>query len=508
MKPVLSIVLLTALSSCMKTKEKSTPASPVMYAEEYRPQFHFSPDTNWANDPNGLVFYNGEYHLFYQKNPYGDTWGHMSWGHAVSEDLLHWKHLPVAIEEFKDRSSGDSTMIFSGTVVVDKNNTSGLCQGKECMVAIFTSHVFRGAEGLLQHQSLAYSNDQGRTWELYAKNPVLDIKRKDFRDPKVFWYEPKQYWVMALVVPDLHKVQLYQSKNLLDWKLLSEFGEVGDRSKIWECPDLYELPVENIPGKTKWVLSLSGSHPQGPGFVGMQYFVGDFDGVSFKADDPRQRPLYVDYGKDFYAGIVYNNFLREDKRAVMIGWANNWTYGANIPTHPWRSAMALPRELSLKQTEEGIRLIQVPLQQISTLRLSEITDATKISGKALELDIEIDPQDAAEAGIKVLKSGNEETIIGYAPLTKEVFIDRTRSGKVDFHKDFASMERVKINPANGKVRLKIFIDHSIVEVFVNDGEQALCEQAFPTQSDYLVEPYSDNGNAEFKIKAWEMKSVW
>ena len=150
----------------------------------------------------------------------------------------------------------------------------------------------------------------------------------------------------------------------------------------------------------------------------------------------------------------------------------------------------------------------MPLQQISTLRLSEITDATKISGKALELDIEIDPQDAAEAGIKVLKSGNEETIIGYAPLTKEVFIDRTRSGKVDFHKDFASMERVKINPANGKVRLKIFIDHSIVEVFVNDGEQALCEQAFPTQSDYLVEPYSDNGNAEFKIKAWEMKSVW
>jgi fructan beta-fructosidase len=283
---------------------------------------------------------------------------------------------------------------------------------------------------------------------------------------------------------------------------------LGDTNKIWECPDLFELPIENQPGKTRWILSLSGSHPQGPGFVGMQYFVGTFDGTSFTADDLKQKPLYVDYGKDFYAGIVYNNFPRPDKRAVMIGWANNWTYGASIPTHPWRSAMALPRELSLKETDGGIRLVQSPLQEISGLRSTDVADSLGVSGRALELDVEIDPNGAAEAGIKVLKGQHEETVVGYLPLTGEVFIDRTRSGKIDFHKDFPSVERVKVKSTDGKIRLRIFIDHSIVEVFVNDGEQTLCEQVFPTENENRVETYSRNGNAKINLKAWTMKSVW
>jgi fructan beta-fructosidase len=280
--------LITLLFSCTtKEKMKDATGDSMAYAELHRPQFHFSPATNWINDPNGLVYLDGEYHLFYQYNPYGTTWGHMSWGHAVTSDLLHWEHLPVAITEYPDHLTGDSTMIFSGTAVIDKNNTSGLCESKDCMIAIYTSHVHALGEGKAQHQSLAYSNDKGRTWKRYEKNPVLDIKRKDFRDPKVFWYEPEQKWVMVLVIPDLYKVQFYQSKNLIDWKLMSEFGNIGDTLRVWECPDLYQLSIDNEPEKKKWVLSLSGSHPRGPAFVGMQYFVGEFDGIKFIPDDSK-----------------------------------------------------------------------------------------------------------------------------------------------------------------------------------------------------------------------------
>ena len=506
---VILLSLLSFLFSCA-TKEKMEDASSdkLAYTEEYRPQFHFSPSVNWINDPNGLVYLDGEYHLFYQHNPYGTTWGHMSWGHAVTKDLLHWEHLPVAITEYPDPLTGDSTMIFSGTAVIDKNNTSGLCESKDCMVAIYTSHVHAMGNGKMQHQSLAYSNDKGRTWKRYEKNPILDIKRKDFRDPKVFWYEPEQKWVMALVIPDLYKVQLYQSKNLINWKLMSEFGGIGDTLRIWECPDLYQLPIDNEPGKKKWVLSLSGSHPQGSAFVGMQYFVGEFDGAKFIVDDLKQSPRYVDYGKDFYAGIVYNNILEEDGRTIMIGWANNWTYGNQMPTSPWRGAMALPRVLSLRKQPEGYQLIQKPIAAIGTLRRAEIAEGTDISGKTLELEIEIQVDASKEAGVKILKSVEEETIIGYHAETSELFLDRTRSGKIEFNKDFGSVERVHVNPIEGIIKLHVFIDHSLVEIFVNDGEVVLSESVFPTKSDATVESYSIGGAGKVKLKAWELNSAW
>lgn len=504
----ISLVLLSLLFSC-STKEKvgNMPLDSTAYSELHRPQFHFSPPVNWINDPNGLVYLDGEYHLFYQYNPYGTIWGHMSWGHAVTKDLLHWEHLPVAITEYPDPLTGDSTMIFSGTAVIDKNNTSGLCESRDCMIAIYTSHVHAMGNGKMQHQSLAYSNDKGRTWKRYEKNPILDIKRKDFRDPKVFWYEPEQKWVMALVIPDFYKVQLYQSKNLINWNLMSEFGDGGDTLRIWECPDLYPLPVDNESGKKKWVLSLSGSHPQGPNFVGMQYFVGEFDGTKFIADDTKQSSRYVDYGKDFYAGIVYNNIPENDGQTIMIGWANNWTYGNQVPTSPWRGAMALPRVLSLRKQPDGYRLIQKPISSISTLRKTEIT-RTEISGKALELEIEIQVADSQEAGIKILKAGEEETIIGYNSETRELFLDRTHSGAIEFNKDFGSIERTSINPIDGILKLHIFIDHSIVEIFANDGEVAFSELVFPTQENATVESYSIGGTGKIKIKAWELNSVW
>ena len=238
MKQILFIlfVLLTAKSFSQET----------LYKEKYRPQFHFSPQKNWINDPNGLVYHNGQYYLFYQHNPLGNVWGHMSWGHAVSKDLVHWKHLPVAIPE------ENGVMIFSGTCVVDKNNTSGLGKnGKVPIVAIYTGHI----EGVNQSQHLAYSLDDGITWKKYDKNPVLDLNKKDFRDPKVFWYAPKKYWVMALMLSAEFKMQLYSSKNLIDWELLSEFGPAGDISGVWECPDLTQVPVEGQPGKKEMVIT-------------------------------------------------------------------------------------------------------------------------------------------------------------------------------------------------------------------------------------------------------------
>jgi fructan beta-fructosidase len=504
----LVLLLLLGLAACTKnSKQQEKPAVvDSLYSEKYRPHYHFSPPTNWTNDPNGLVFYKSEYHLFYQKNPLGNTWGHMSWGHAVSKDLLHWDHLPIAIAEYTDPVSGDSTMIFSGTVIVDDHNSSGLCQEGSCLVAIYTSHVHKNNEGLLQHQSLAFSNDNGRTWERYKKNPILSVNRKDFRDPKVFWHEPTKSWTMALVIPDQYKVQFYKSVNLIDWKLSGEFGGIGDRAKIWECPDLYELQVESEPNRTRWVLSLSGSHPVGPDFVGMQYFVGQFDGLTFVADDLKQEPLYVDYGKDFYAGIIFSSIPKEGP-TVMIGWINNWAYGHLIPTDPWRGAMSIPRELALRRTGSGIRLIQRPLESIASLRQGEPVDVTRSMSKSIELMVEFDASQSDESGVKLFPGTGDEITIGYDTRKKELFIDRSKVASTAGIKGFNSKDSGKLD-VSGTVKLRIFIDQSIVEVFANDGRVVLSEQIFPEAKELTLKSYSNNEKAIFRMQAWEMKSVW
>lgn len=459
-----------------------------------RPSFHFTPEKNWTNDPNGLVYLDGEYHLFYQNNPYGKTWGHMSWGHAVSEDLIHWQHLPVALEEYVDGVTKDSTMIFSGTVVVDENDTGGF--GKNALVAIYTSHVHKGGAGLAQHQSMAYSVDKGRTWKRYDKNPIVDIGRKDFRDPKVFWYEPEKKWVMVLVVPDLFKVQFYESKNLKEWKLSGEFGGAGDTLRIWECPDLYPLTVENEKEKTKWVLSLSGSHPAGSKFVGMQYFVGEFDGKKFVADD--KRALYVNDGKDFYAGIVYNHLPKEQNRTVMIGWTNNWTYANQIPAGEWRGAMTIPRVLSLLKTEGGYRLLQRPVSELTSLRGKEI-EVLKDLEKKFELEVELSANEVA--GVRIGNDSTNFVEVGYDFTHQEIFLDRRHAGVVDFQPDFASVEVAKFN-ATEKVKLKIYFDGYILEIFSEDGLAAITDLTF-LKGKVNVVSYAIGGEA--KVRAWEVK---
>jgi fructan beta-fructosidase len=495
-----------ALASACRAPESGVDQTAQQYNEPFRPRFHFSPHHNWTNDPNGLVYFAGEYHLYYQYNPFGNRWGHMSWGHAVTKDLLHWQHLPVAIPEYVD-DNGDSTMIFSGSAVVDDKNTSGFFPSESGgMVAIYTSHVHKAKQGLRQHQSIAYSKDSGRTYTRYDGNPVLDIGRKDFRDPKVFWHEPTQKWIMATVIPDEFKVNLYASKDLKSWSFLSEFGPLGDTARIWECPDLFPLNASDDPSMSKWVMIVSNSHPQGATYVGMQYFIGSFDGTSFVADRPSQYPLYLDFGRDYYAAITYDNVPASDGRTLLLGWANNWAYGEDIPTYPWKSAMALPREVSLRTIDGQLRLVQQPITEYKTLRGDEITDLAGNTSRSIEIEYSLVPGKAT-AGLRVLKTDSAHTIIGYDAERGEVYIDRTESGNVSFHPTFTGVDRAPVRLVDGKLSLTILIDQSLIEVFVNGGEQVLTTQVFPTGSGSGVELFS-NDESVVEVRAWEFNSIW
>lgn len=478
-------------------------AQALLYKEPYRPQFHFSPPLYWINDPNGLVYHNGVYHMFYQHNPMGIQWGHMSWGHAVSKDLVHWQHLPLAIEE------GKEAMIFSGSCVADNNNTSGFGkQGKVPMVAIYTGHI----EGKNQSQHIAYSIDEGLTWTKYQNNPVLDLGKKDFRDPKVFWYQPQQKWVMTVVLPIEKKIQLYSSANLKEWKLMSVFGPAGDTTGIWECPDLFEVPVINEPGKTKWVMMHSPS-PY------MQYFIGEFDGTEFQAENSVEKLYRPDYGPDYYAAIVYNN-LPVNKKPVSIGWVNNWNYANDIPTFPWRGAMSLPRTLSVKKMGGEWILIQQPITEIQLLRTDprqwrnisvKGTTLLPVKGQQFEIDLLLDMGTSAGAGIQIAAGKEHEIEIGYDVAIKKIYVDRSKTTNQGFNKNFEKLNRFEtsLHTINNQVRLHIFFDNSIVEVFANDGEAVLTAQIFPGATDKSIQLFSNNGKAIAKqINFWPMKSAW
>ncbi len=496
----------------------------------YRPQYHFAPPKNWINDPNGLVYYGGEYHLFYQHNPFGNEWGHMSWGHAVSKDLLHWDDLPVAIPEFTNADSVSKTAIFSGSAIIDKNNKSGLCPDGtgDCLVAVYTGNVTKGDTQTAQYQNLAYSSDKGRTWTQYAKNPIIDIGSKEFRDPNVFWYEPQQKWVMATVKATEHRMALYESKNLKDWQLLSHFGPVGDTTKVWECPALMPVPIEGETDKQKWVLFISSGHPQ-KDYVGMQYFVGDFDGKTFKLDPANPKPITADYagsvvdwGKDYYAAIPFNNLPATQKNPVMIGWLNNWAYAGKIPTTPFRGAMSLPRQISLRRTAAGLELVQLPIADVTSLRgekseksTQKLTSQSQTLEKSVdnvyELELEIKPGTAKTVGIRFAKNGSdgpdgEETVLRYT--SGQLELDRRKSGKINFSDKFASVEKAPLAPKNGVIKLRIFVDRSIVTVFANDGERVMTDYIFPNKAAGAIELFADGGTAEFmNTTLWKMKST-
>ena len=445
------ILLLCLFFSCISAYSIAQTKVDSLYGERYRPRFHFSPSVNWTNDPNGLIYYAGEYHLYYQYNPQGNSWGHMSWGHAKSTDLVHWKQMPVAIPEEKNY------MIFSGSAVADKKNTSGfaLSRGQVPIVAMYTAHTDTN-----QSQHIAYSLDSGKTFTQYSGNPVLDLHKKDFRDPAVMWYAPKQRWIVALVLPDKHVVQFYESRNLKQWKYLSDFGPAGDTTGIWECPQLMQVPLENNPAKKKWVLLLSLSPT-------MQYFVGDFDGTTFHNENPSDTILRPDYGLDYYAAIAYNN-LPYGAKPVTIGWANNWNYANDIPTKPWKSAMSLPRNVSLKKIGEQWVLLQKPIEALDSLRnetytADTITDVAKdipIKSQQLEMQFTMHIKDSSVTGVILAYAENRGIIVGYDAANKKLFVDRSKAGNNSFSENFAPKVRRAFSRSSRSFNCPILYEHA------------------------------------------------
>ena len=496
-------------------------ASSGYYREAFRPQFHFTPEVNWMNDPNGLVYYDGEYHLFYQYNPFGNRWGHMSWGHAVSTDLVHWQHLPVALYEEEQDGRGN-VMIFSGCAVVDWNNTSGFGKdGKPPLVALYSGH-----SSDKQTQDIAYSNDRGRTWTKYVGNPVIDVGERDFRDPKVFWHKPTERWIMVVSLALQKRVSFYASTNLKDWTLLSHFGPAGAKDvPNWECPDLFELPIEGS-DKTRWVLEIDVGGGSVAGGSGGQYFVGSFDGTSFTNDNPADTVLWVDYGRDFYAPVSFSDIPESDGRRIWLGWINNWETHL-LPTKPWRSAQSIPRTVGLRRFPAGVRLVQKPVKELRQLRdesragsvhfddvsLTECQDLLTNEGQkwgaTFEIDVTFQLGDSDEFGVRIRSSENVYTTVGYDPEKQELFVNRRHSGVVDFHPAFAGIHRAPLAPHNGTVRLHMFVDTSVVEVFAGRGSVVITDRIFPDPSTKGFELYERGGSTLVgSLKAWKLKSVW
>lgn len=478
----------------------------VNYREQHRPQYHFSPPSKWMNDPNGMVYYKGEYHLFYQHYPDSTVWGPMHWGHAVSKDLVYWKHLPIAL--YPD-SLG---LIFSGSVVVDKNNTSGLQKGSELpLVALYTYHDLKkekaGKEMDFQYQGMAYSLNRGRTWTKYEKNPVIKNNGvKDFRDPKVFWHKASKHWVMVLAVAD--RIDFYRSKNLREWDYTGSFGkEHGSHGGVWECPDLLEMPVSGSKEK-KWVLIVSIGNGGPNGGSATQYFVGDFNGETFINSNTKETVLWLDYGPDNYAGVTWSNVGREH---LFLGWMSNWNYAQVVPTKSWRSAMTIPRTLHLQKTPAGLYVFSKPVKQLSILRNSTqkmlLAKPHTTNGLA-EVVVTFDPSASSgnDFGVNFSNKKNQTLRVGFNKRLNQFFIDRSKAGDTSFASSFTGKAMAPRLLDNKLVSLHIFIDHSSVEVFADDGAVVLTSLFFPADVMKTVEIFGSDAVKEATV--FQLKSVW
>ena len=515
------------------------------YDQPWRPQYHFTPSHNFMNDPNGMVFYKGEYHLFFQYNPQGNVWGHMSWGHAVSSDIVHWKHLPLAIPE------DPNYMIYSGSAVVDWNNSSGLCknpdpQDHSCLIGIYAAN-YKDRE----KQHIAYSNDRGRTWTNYAGNPVIDVDAADFRDPKVFWYAPQKKWVLVAVLADHRKALFFSSTDLKTWTKMSEFGPAGDDAGQWECPDLLELPVEGTQ-ETRWVLIINRNPGAPAGGTGVRYLIGQFDGTQFVETESVGQKLWADYGKDFYATNSFNDMPQGDTRKIWIGWTSNWLYAKDEPTVLWRGAQSIPRTLTLRYVgnpliptagisgpptnptlspREGdkggaptvsgkeLLMVQEPVRELQSLREKpfqlngmSIAEANQklanVKGKTYEIEAEIESGTATEFGFRLRKGDGSETLVGVVPATNALFVDRTKSGDVFFSEQFPGRYWSTLRDTR-QVKLHIFVDRSSVEVFANDGEKVMTDRIYPPQACDEIVIYSTGGAGKVvSLAIWQLSSIW
>jgi levanase/fructan beta-fructosidase len=495
-KSIYIVIILFLLNSCNSAKISTE--KELTNEELYRPNFHFTPKKGWMNDPNGMFYLNGTYHLFFQHTPFQSVpdFGKMHWGHAISKDLIKWEELAPAL------AYDQKGAIFSGSAVVDKDNTSGFGDGKNVpVVAIFTYHDIKkeqAGEIDAQSQAIAYSLDNGKTWTKYSNNPVLKNPGiKDFRDPKVFWDAKRKQWVMGLAAQD--RQHFYASKNLKDWTFLSEFGkDVGGHGGVWECPDLFPIKV-NGTNEEKWVLIVN-INPGGPnGGSAAQYFVGDFDGKIFKMDDvftkqlQKEKVAWLDMGRDNYASVSFDNV--PDNKRVIIGWMSNWDYAHQVPTFAWRGSTTIPREIQLVKKGNEYGLVSNPVKEINKY-ISKTIKQKSLKGKEKISIVTSEKIDLTKAivnfDLKNLKQDTytftlsnavgESLTFGINNSNHYLFLDRTKSGKTDFSEKFASTITKAILDGNQKeAAFKIILDKTSIEIFYNNGEKVITEIFFSNQ---------------------------
>ncbi len=475
--------------------------------EKYRPAYHHTPLYGWMNDPNGMFYKDGVWHLYYQWNPYGSKWQNMTWGHSSSKDLVTWEHLPAAIEP-----NGLGT-VFSGSSVVDTENSAGF--GKDAVVSLYTS------ADVSQIQSLAHSNDDGRTFEIYPANPIITLE-SEARDPNMFWDAANKRWVLSLAHALIHEMLFFTSPDLKEWTLQSAFGNgIGAQDGVWECPDLFKLKVEGTDDE-KWVL-VCNINPGGPfGGSATQYFVGDFDGTTFTADKDADGSIptkWMDYGKDHYATVSWSN--APDGRRTLIGWMSNWQYAAEVPTMQYRSANTLPREAGLfKGPDDRIYLSSTPSPELVTLRDSEIV---KVNNKSInrkgrefalptsndgicEILLDLDCKKADSIDIKIANKSGEFVTMRFNPSNHTLSFDRRHSGIVDFSQDFPAVTVAPTFDNGKKVSLRIFIDKSSMEVFGHNGKFVMTNLVFPNEPYSTLSVTADGGNARIEnLKIFSIK---
>ena len=422
--------------------------------EQYRPIYHHTPAYGWMNDPNGMFYKDGVWNLYFQHNPYGSQWENMTWGHSTSTDLVHWKYEGDAVEP-------DALgTVFSGSAVVDMENTSGF--GKGAVIALYTS------AGESQTQSLVYSTDNGKTFHKFEGNPVITSNVPDFRDPHMFWNEDIKKWNMILAAGQ--HMEIYSSDNLKDWKYESSFGEkYGNHGGVWECPDLMKMKVRGT-DKEKWML-ICNINPGGPfGGSATQYFVGDFDGHKFTCESKPEVTKWMDYGKDHYATVTFDN--APEGRRVAIAWMSNWQYANQVPTQQYRSGNSIPRDLGLFEYKGETYCSVVPSPEMTAAR-------SKKAGKKLTESCEMVVNLKGNATITLSNDKGEKVVMNYDAKAETFSMDRTKSGKVDFSKDFAAVTKA---PTYGKIsQLRIFIDKSSIEALDADGKMSMTNLVFPSK---------------------------
>lgn len=499
------LVILFLISCDTLTKEVGQHR---FFQEKHRPQIHFSPKANWMNDPNGMIFHNGVYHLFFQYYPDSTVWGPMHWGHATSKDLVHWNEEKIAL--YPD-SLG---YIFSGSAVFDVNNSSGFGKdGVAPLVAIFTFHDTAGekaGKNDYQTQGLAYSLDDGRNWIKYDNNPVLaNPGIKDFRDPKVMWYEEGKKWIMTLATKD--RISFYSSPDLKNWTKESEFGEkVGAHGGVWECPDLF--PVKHN-GGTIWVLFVS-INPGGPnGGSATQYFTGNFDGKNFIPFQTDTR--WLDYGPDNYAGVTWSNV---GGRKLFLGWMGNWQYAQVVPTEPWRSAMTVPRDIGVKKVGDRFMLTSGPVKELDSLN-EKIFNLDSIDAPGFDLTakterlhgpgrIKFNSEKIENFTISLSNNLGEKLVIGYEKEGNRYFIDRSKSGVIDFENGFGVKHTAQRISRVNTMDMEIIIDNASVEVFADGGLSVMTAIYFPDKPYSYIQFESASGFKIDSLQFCKMKGIW